>query len=63
MQSPWRITSGSGLPHPGPALTAMDLSDRWNREGKDPNSPLLEEIATLLVQSHRSLSEALGQPG
>jgi hypothetical protein len=41
----------------------MDLSDRWNREGKDPNSPLLEEIATLLVQSHRSLSEALGQPG
>lgn len=39
---------------------AMDLSDQWIREGKDPNSPLLEEIATLLVQSYRSLSEAVG---
>ncbi len=38
---------------------AMDLSDRWIREGKDPNSPLLEEIAQLLIQSYRSLSEAV----
>jgi hypothetical protein len=39
---------------------AMDLSDQWIREGKDPNSPLLEEIATLLVQSYQSLSDAVG---
>ena len=39
---------------------AMDLSDQWIREGKDPASPLLEEIATLLVQSYRSLSDAVG---
>ena len=39
---------------------AMDLSDQWILEGKDPTSPLLAEIATLLVQSYRSLSEAVG---
>jgi hypothetical protein len=41
----------------------MDLSDQWNHEGKDPNSPLLERIATLLVQSYRSLSEAVAAAG
>jgi hypothetical protein len=41
---------------------AMDLSDQWIREGKDPNSPLLGQIATLLVQSYRSLSEAVAPP-
>jgi hypothetical protein len=51
------------LPAGEARAAAMDLSDQWNREGKDPNSPLLEEIATLLVTSHRSLSEAVGQPG
>jgi hypothetical protein len=51
------------LPAGEARAAAMDLSDRWNREDKDPNSPLLEEIATLLVQSYRSLSEAVGQPG
>ena len=45
------------------AAVAMDLSDQWIREGKDPNSLLLEQIATLLVQSYRSLSEAVGTPG
>jgi hypothetical protein len=39
---------------------AMDLSDQWNREGKDPNSPLLGQIADLLVQSYRALSDAVG---
>jgi len=37
----------------------MDLFDRWIREGKDSISPLLEQIAALLVQSFRSLSEAV----
>jgi hypothetical protein len=50
------------LPAGEARAAAMDLSDQWIREGKDPNSPLLEQIATLLVQSYRSLSEAIG-PG
>ena len=41
---------------------AMDLSDRWNREGKDPNSPLLDQIAELLTASYRALSEAVASP-
>lgn len=36
---------------------AMDLSDQWNREGKDPASPLLEQIADLLVASYRALAD------
>ena len=51
------------LPAGEARAAAMDLSDQWIREGKDPNSPLLEQIATLLVQSYRSLSEVVGAPG
>ena len=51
------------LPAGEARAAAMDLSDQWIREGKDPKSPLLEQIATLLVQSYRSLSEAVGTPG
>jgi hypothetical protein len=47
------------LPAGEARAAAMDLSDRWIREGKDPNSPLLEQIATLLVQSYTSLSAAV----
>ena len=50
------------LPAGEARAAAMDLSDQWIREGKDPNSPLQEQIATLLVQSYRSLSEAVA-PG
>jgi hypothetical protein len=48
------------LPAGEARAAAMDLSDQWVREGKDPDSPLLEQIATLLVQSYRSLSNAVG---
>jgi hypothetical protein len=48
------------LPAGEARAAAMDLSDQWVREGKDPDSPLLEQIATLLVQSYQSLSEAVG---
>ena len=51
------------LPAGEARAAAMDLSDQWNREGKDWNSPLLGQIADLLAQSHRSLSEAVGSPG
>jgi hypothetical protein len=51
------------LPAGEARAAAMDLSDQWVREGKDPDSPLLEQIATLLVQSYWSLSEAVGTSG
>jgi len=41
---------------------AMDVSDRWVRDGKAPDSPLLGEIAELLVASYRALSEAAATP-
>jgi hypothetical protein len=41
---------------------AMDLSDQWQREGKAADSPLLGQIADLLVRSYQSLSDAVG-PG
>ncbi len=50
------------LPAGEARAAAMDLSDQWIREGKDPNSPLLSQIADLLVQSYRSLSDAVAQP-
>jgi hypothetical protein len=59
----YQLPAGTLLPAGEARAAAMDLSDQWNREGKDPSSPLLEQIATLLVQSYRSLSEAVGQPG
>ena len=40
------------LPVGGAWAEAMDLSDRWIREGKDPDSPLLlERIAERFVTS------------
>jgi hypothetical protein len=51
------------LPAGEARAAAMDLSDQWNREGKDPNSRLLDQIATLLVQSYQSLSDAVATPG
>jgi hypothetical protein len=59
----YQLPADKLLPAGGARAAAMDLSDQWNREGKDPSSPLLEQIATLLVQSYRSLSEAVGTPG
>ena len=55
----YQLPAEKMLPAGEARAAAMDLSDRWIREGKDPNSPLLEQIATLLVQSYRSLSEAV----
>ena len=55
----YQLPAEKMLPAGEARAAAMDLSDQWNREGKDPNSPLLEQIATLLVQSYQSLSEAV----
>jgi hypothetical protein len=38
---------------------AMDLSDRWVRDGKDPSSPLLGEIRAELLQGYVALKQAL----
>lgn len=43
------------LPAADARAQAMDLSDQWNREGKDPDSALLPSIADLLVASYRML--------
>lgn len=56
----YQLPAEKMLPAGEARAAAMDLSDRWIREGKDPNSPLLEEIATLLVKSYQSLSDAVG---
>ncbi|MFN8635395.1 MAG: hypothetical protein U0893_16225 [Chloroflexota bacterium] len=55
----YQIPAERMLPAAEARAAAMDLSDQWNREGKDPDSPLLEQIATLLVQSYTSLSAAV----
>ena len=55
----YRLPAERMLPAGEARAAAMDLSDQWIREGKDPESPLLEQIATLLVQSYRSLSDAV----
>lgn len=47
------------LPAADARAEAMDLSDRWIREGKLRDSPLLEEIAERLVASYRLLSDAV----
>lgn len=59
----YQLPAEKMLPAGEARAAAMDLSDQWIREGKDPASPLLEQIAALLVQSYRSLSEAVGTPG
>jgi hypothetical protein len=58
----YQLPAEKMLPAGEARAAAMDLSDQWNREGKDPNSPLLGQIADLLVQSYRALSEASRRP-
>lgn len=38
---------------------AMELSDRWVHEGKDPRSPLLGAIRSELARSYRALAQAV----
>ena len=38
---------------------AMELSDRWVHEGKDPRSPLLRAIRAELARSYRALHRAI----
>jgi hypothetical protein len=56
----YQLPADTLLPAGEARAAAMDLSDQWNREGKDPSSPLLDQIATLLVTSYQSLSDAVG---
>jgi hypothetical protein len=58
----YQVPAERMLPAGEARAAAMDLSDQWIREGKDPNSPLLGQIEDLLVQSYRSLSEAVAPP-
>ena len=38
---------------------AMELSDRWVRDGKDPRSPLLKAIRAELTRSYRALAQVV----
>jgi hypothetical protein len=47
------------LPAAEARALAMDLSDRWVREGTASDSPLLAQIADLLIASYQSLLDAV----
>lgn len=59
----YQVPAERTLPAAEARAEAMDLSDQWNREGKDPNSPLLGQISDLLVQSYSALLEAVSVTG
>ncbi|SRR5579885_2674437 len=55
----YRLTPEAGLPAGEHRAAAMEASDRWVREGKDPNSPLLQTVRAELVLSYRALADAI----
>jgi hypothetical protein len=55
----YRVPAERLLPAGEARAAAMDLSDQWIAEGKDPNSPLLEQIAQRLIQSYQALRDAV----
>ena len=46
-------------PRPCDRVRAMDLSDRWVREGCKPDSPLLQLERASLVRSYAALLAAV----
>jgi hypothetical protein len=42
---------------------AMDISDRWITQGRDPASPLVDEERAALVRSYAALLSAVHRPG
>ena len=55
----YQIPADAARPAGQHRAEAMDISDRWVREGKDPNSPLLAEFRAELLASYQSLKAAL----
>ena len=55
----YRLTPEAGRPAAEHRATAMEASDRWVREGKEPNSPLLDTVRSELVLSYRALAAAI----
>ncbi|MFN0070033.1 MAG: hypothetical protein ACKVVP_00915 [Chloroflexota bacterium] len=49
-----RVTRAAAL-----RAEAMDISDQWIREGKLPESPLLQQITNLLIHSYTELKQAV----
>ena len=41
---------------------AMEHSDRWVDDGRDPTSPLIDEARAALVRSYAALLAAIHQP-
>jgi hypothetical protein len=55
----YSLAPAAGLPAGEHRALAMDVSDRWITEGKDPRSPLLATVRDELVLSYRALAEAI----
>jgi hypothetical protein len=55
----YRIPVAAGRPAAEHRARAMELSDRWVRDGKNPESPLLGEIRAALLESYRALKAAV----
>jgi len=59
----YRLAPRAGRPAAEHRALAMEASDRWIREGKDPASPLLETVRAGLVLSCRALADAIAARG
>jgi hypothetical protein len=55
----YRITPSTGLPAGEHRALAMEASDLWIAEGKDPHGPLLATVRDELVLSYRALATAI----
>ena len=55
----YQIPVEAGRPAAKHRARAMEVSDRWVRDGRDSNSPLLAEIRAELLESYRALKVAI----
>jgi hypothetical protein len=53
------LTEDAARPAAEHRAAAMEISDRWVQEGRDPDSPLLADVRAELVRSYQALAEAV----
>ena len=59
----YRVAPSAGLAAGEHRALAMEASDRWIAEGRDPRSPLLVTVRDELVLSYRALAAAIAARG